>query len=263
MTTFEEALYNYGSIPEILEAYAASLRAEGGNRNLLHATKLLEYKDIISSKSHSALRKIFDNFYNVLNKEMPNLRFRIAGRRKSLISIEQKIRKNLKDNKSLDLIRDMLGVRIILLNGSEQNCYEVLDSLISCCLKNGFTICQDDNRVSDHDFLRKISPVLGHFHYGITDYIHEPKENGYKSLHVIFRNSSGFCFEVQIRTFEMHCNATHNGANHEDYKIAKYGELKFDRTKIKIPGYFAKDTCIIDLVGLEQATEVLQRNKNF
>lgn len=265
MTTFEEALYSNDSIPDVLDAYAGMLRTQGGNRNFLHATKILEYKGIINARSHTELRRIFDKFYNLLLKETPELRFRLAGRRKSLISIEQKIRRNLGLNKSLDLIRDMLGVRIILLNGNPEDCYTVLEKLISCCITEGFTICEENSHNSEESLLSSKSPILGHFYYGITDYIGDPKESGYQSLHATFRNSSGFCFEVQVRTFDMHCNSINGTANHNDYKESKYEVLKFDRSKIQIPGYYSSSdgSSIIDLIGLENSLEVLQRNKSF
>lgn len=264
MTLFEEALYSEDSIPRVLETYATMLRNEGGNRDLLHANKILEYRNIISTRAHGTLRKIFDNFYNVLSKEMPYLRFRIAGRRKSLISVEQKVQRNIKLNKSLDLIRDMLGVRIILLNGSTEDCYAVLEKLISCCISDGFTICEENSHNSEEKVLQEKSPVLSLFHYGITDYIGDPKESGYQSLHATFRNSSGFCFEVQVRTFNMHCNAINGSAKHSEYRKLKYEELEFDRSKIKIPGYSClSDGTVMDLVGLEHALEVFQRNKSF
>ena len=263
MTLFEEALYSNDSIPDVLEAYSDKLRNVGGNRNLLHANKVLEYKDIISTRSHATLRKIFDKFYTILNRDMPHLRFRIAGRRKSLISVEQKIQRNLDLNKSLDLIRDMLGVRIILLNGNPEDCYAVLEKLISCCITEGFTICEENSHNSEEKFLQEKSPMLGHFYYGITDYIGFPKESGYQSLHATFRTSS-FCFEVQVRTFDMHCNTINGSANHAAYKNLKYESLEFDRSRIKIPGYSTfPDGSIMDLVGLEHALEIIQRNKSF
>lgn len=263
-TPFEKALYSQDSIPKVIEVYSNMLRQEGSNQSLLHANKILEYKNIISTRSHATLRKVFDNFYTLLNRELPDLRFRISGRRKSLISVEQKIQRNLELNKSLDLIRDMLGVRIILLNGTSELCYTVLEKLIQCCLEDGFTICEENSHNSEKETLQNHSLVLSTFNYGITDYISVPKETGYQSLHATFRNSSGFCFEVQVRTFGMHCAAVNGVANHSDYKNTKYKTLEFDRSKIIIPGYsLCPNGDIMDLVGLEHALEIIQRNKSF
>ena len=259
MTSFEKALYSNDSIPEVLAHYEELLRETKDLKDLAHATKLAEYRSIISNKSHNALRKIFDGFYNVLSKELPDLRFRIAGRRKSLVSVERKIQRNLSLNKSLDLIRDLLGVRIVLFDNNPNTCYQVLELFVQYCLEQGFTVCEEKLEKSSFEGF----PLLNQFHYGITDYIANPKPNTYQSLHAVFRNSSGFCFEVQIRSFDMHVDAAIGKASHEEYKNIKYPALEFDRSKIKIPGYQAIPEGIIDLVGLEYSVEILQRNKNF
>lgn len=265
MTQFEEALYTSDSIPDALTTYASLLRQGGDSKDLLHAAKLMEYKSIISSKSSSALRKIADDFYTKLSREMPELRFRIAGRRKSLISVEQKIQSNLEKGKSLDLIRDMLGIRIVLLNGTLDDCYTVTDKFISSCLADGFIICEEVSKICDKEILEKKVPTLDQFYYGITDYIAFPKKDtGYQSIHVVFRDPTGSCFEFQVRNFDMHVEADYGAAAHLDYKKKKYGNLNFDRTKVNIPGYaISPKGNIVDLIGLEYALELLQRNKSY
>ena len=235
------------------------LRKTGDLKDLAHATKLAEYRSIISNKSHNSLRKIFDSFYTILDKDFPDMRFRIAGRRKSLISVEKKILRNLQNNKSLDLIRDLLGVRIVLFDNNPNTCYQVMELFIQYCLEQGFTVCEETLETSHFEGF----PLLNQFHYGITDYIKNEKVNGYKSLHAVFRNSMGFSFEVQIRTFDMHIEAALGKASHEEYKKNKYPPLSFDRKKVQIPGYKSIPDGIIDLVGLEYSVEILQRNKNF
>lgn len=259
MTLFEQALYTNDSIPKVLSYYEELLRKTGDIKDLAHATKLAEYRSIISNKSHNALRKIFDGFYTVLDKEFPSMRFRIAGRRKSLISVEQKILRNLQNNESLDLIRDLLGVRIVLFDDNPTTCYQVLELFIQYCLGQGFTVCEETLEDSHFEGF----PLLNQFHYGITDYIANKKGNGYRSLHAVFRNSLGFSFEVQIRTFEMHVDAAIGKASHEEYKKSKYPPLNFDRSKVQIPGYKAIPEGPMDLIGLEYSVEILQRNKNF
>lgn len=264
MTQFEEALYTSDSIPDALTKYASLLRQGGDSKDLLHAAKLMDYKSIISTKSSSVLRKITDDFYGQLSREMPELRFRIASRRKSLISVEQKIQNNLKNRKSLDLIRDMLGIRIVLTNGTPDDCYMVAEKFISSCLADGYIVCEEISKICDKNILKKKSPTLAQFDYGITDYIAFPKEKtGYQSIHVVFRDTSGVCFEFQVRTFDMHVEADYGTAAHPKYKLEKYGRLEFDRTQISIPGYaISPKGNIVDLIGLEYALELSQRNKS-
>ena len=266
-TLFEEALYTRDSIPEALSYDSSLLRATGNPEDAIHANKIDEYRSIIFLKKHSAIRKMFDGFFNVLDKEMPDVRFRIAGRRKSLISFEEKICQDLALNKSLDIIRDMLGVRIILFDNNINTCYQVLELIIRYCFTAGYTICEKTK--GDNSHLKGISPFLAQYSYGITDYIKNSKDNGYQSLHVVFRNASGDCFEVQIRTFDMHVIASFGSANHVDYKDCIRDHISVDRTMIHMPGYSAQinpntgNIDVMDLIGVERSVEILQRNKAF
>jgi len=61
------------------------------------------------------------------------------------------------------------------------------------------------------------------------DYISQPKENGYQSLHLVAANEEDHKLEIQIRTKEMHLVAEEGIAAHWRYKD-EYGVLKKDRT---------------------------------
>ena len=265
---FLGAIYSSSSIPDAIDKYVEYLWSKADGKSYLHANKLKEYRELFSPNITLKLRSIFDGCYNELSENLPELRFRISARRKSLISLEQKIRKNLSENKSLDLIRDMLGARIVLLNGTEKDCYKVMDLLIGLCLINGYTICEENlaNTVSPFIAANKEKYLfLNQFYYGLTDYIDKPKDNGYKSLHVVFKNRAGRFFEVQVRTFEMHVAAAIGCSNHEDYKKEKYEEIKFDGEKIDMPGYYCPlpSGGSMDLIGLQYSLELLNRNKTF
>lgn len=43
---------------------------------------------------------------------------------------------------------------------------------------------------------------------GGKDYIHYPKDSGYRSIHLIFKSEDGFSIELQIRTYAQHAWAT-------------------------------------------------------
>jgi GTP pyrophosphokinase len=56
---------------------------------------------------------------------------------------------------------------------------------------------------------------------GISDFIAQPKPNGYRSIHTKVFDHRGQIFEVQIRTDEMHLEAEYGAAAHFAYAEAK------------------------------------------
>lgn len=76
---------------------------------------------------------------------------------------------------AIEQIHDIFAFRILL--ETEEECYLALSAL--------------------H---RRFEPLLLRF----KDYIAEPKDNGYQSLHTCIRAPGGLVYEVQIRTVAMH-----------------------------------------------------------
>jgi len=110
----------------------------------------------------------------------------VAGRSKHIYSIWRKMRR-----KNLDFseIYDIRAFRILV--PSVQDCYLVLGIV--------------------HSLWR-------HIPYEFDDYIANPKENGYRSLHTAVIGPEGKVMEVQIRTKEMHEEAELGVCAHWRYK---------------------------------------------
>lgn len=273
------ALYEATSIPEAIYKYEASLLALEDVQSIAHARRLRRYHDeIVDLKYLSRLRSNFNEIYNLINTSYPDVRFVIDGRRKSFISTDNKILKLQQDNQSLDLLRDTSGFRIMLFGNNSpeliSKCYLIMNDIIIHFIKKGLTLCEADPvsqtknfNPSKHPniFVPSKSEISKDFICGIKDYVRFPKENGYQSIHVVFRGSTGECFEIQIRTFDMHLYAESGYAKHSQHKLQRYGKtFSFDREKIHIPGYgVAEDGTIYDFVGLEEGLKILKRQKTF
>ena len=123
----------------------------------------------------------------------------IEGRVKSLYSLYKKM---YVGNKNFNDIYDKYAVRVII--DDKDSCYIVLGII--------------------HDLF---TPLPNR----VKDYIANPKENMYQSLHTTVLGQEGIPFEVQIRTWSMHINAEYGIAAHWKYKDGKdqIESTKFDK----------------------------------
>jgi GTP pyrophosphokinase len=128
---------------------------------------------------------------------------KIYGRAKKYSSLHKK----LKEKQSLNKIYDLVALRIITKNVGE--CYEILSLLH-----------RNFEQIGDR----------------VKDYIENPKDNGYQSIHTTLHDSRlKFDFEVQIRTAEMHEFAEYGVASHWSYKqgVAVESSSFLDKDRMK------------------------------
>jgi guanosine-3',5'-bis(diphosphate) 3'-pyrophosphohydrolase len=123
--------------------------------------------------------------------EAEGIEAEVTGRVKHLYSIHNKMQRYQADGRSLDEIHDLLALRVLV--NSTADCYKALG-------------------VAHQTWI----PIPGSF----DDYIANPKESLYQSLHTAVMGPGAHPFEIQIRDHEMHEVAEYGVAAHWQYKEA-------------------------------------------
>ncbi|MGZ8951383.1 MAG: RelA/SpoT family protein, partial [Methylobacter sp.] len=140
------------------------------------------------SDSRAQRENCVNKFITLLQEKLAaeGISAKIYGRPKHIYSIWKKM---LRKQLDIDELYDLLAVRIIV------------DSLTACYATLGVV----------HSLWQTIPKEF-------DDYIANPKENGYQSLHTVVIDSDGNRIEVQIRTQQMHDFAELGVAAHWSYK---------------------------------------------
>lgn len=137
------------------------------------------------------LNDMKDSIANLLKEN--NIEFTIKGRVKNIYSIYNK----LCSGKKWEEIYDILAIRILL--ESEEDCFQVAGLIHS-----------------------KYQQIPSRY----KDYINNPKENTYQSLHTTIIGSDKKIYEIQLRTRQMNINAEKGTASHLLYKMQKKNHKK-------------------------------------
>ncbi len=144
---------------------------------------ILERLDASSEELNDLLIEMKESISDILTQN--GINFKIKGRVKSVHSLYNK----MDNGKRWNDIYDILALRVFV--DTEQDCYLTIGLIHS-----------------------KFRPMPKRF----KDYIANPKENMYQSLHTTVFGPEGHLFEVQVRTYEMDEIAEKGIASHWSYK---------------------------------------------
>lgn len=138
-----------------------------------------------------------ENITEIINKVRQQLvkhgiKAKVEGRPKRKYSLYKKLLRP-EINRDINLIHDLMAVRVITSDTS--SCYQALGTV--------------------HQYWKPV-PYLG-----ISDFIAQPKPNGYRSIHTKVFDNKGNIVEIQIRSEEMHLQAEYGAAAHFAYAQAK------------------------------------------
>ena len=132
--------------------------------------------------------------------EKAGIKAEVSGRPKHIYSIGEKIAQYAAQNKEVGEIYDLFALRLLV--NEVQDCYAALGVLHA-----------------------KWHPLPGQF----DDYIANPKDNLYRSIHSTVLCEDASPVEVQIRTHEMHRLAEYGVAAHWLYKEGNAPDILFEK----------------------------------
>lgn len=159
----------------------------------------------IFPEDYQWLKKYSASYYKEINKYIKKLKGEVVksliergieaqvhGRTKHLYSLYKKLCRP-EINKDIEKIYDLVALRIIVKTIEE--CYATLGII--------------------HELYKPVPAK------GISDFIAQPKPNGYRSIHTTVFGPGGRITEIQIRTEEMHQQAEDGIAAHWYYSVQK------------------------------------------
>ena len=184
--------------------------------------ELTEALNLYMEERNSNMQIVIDKLKEQMKSICPNAV--VYGRQKQLFSIAKKLQSK---NMGVSTIKDIYGRNNFLnaitetVSFNENKLNQIMDILAVRILVDSVDEC--------YTALGRVFTIfkpLGNF----KDYIANPKENGYQSLHTAIVLENGDPVEVQIRTFDMHTYAEYGFAAHWAYKEKR----KVDESGVKI-----------------------------
>lgn len=161
-----------------------------------------EYKEVVknSQKYYEHAERTINKMQKTLLREFKKEGLKdveVKGRKKHYYSLWKKLQRSSVHG-DFEKIHDIVAFRVLVNN--VRQCYETLGIV--------------------HANFKPVPKMT------LSDFIAQPKSNGYQSLHTkVFANGSGIV-EVQIRTHKMHAEAEHGAAAHWAYSENKSEDTK-------------------------------------
>jgi GTP pyrophosphokinase len=198
--TAQETMEIYAPLASRLGIYQIKWELENLAFKYLNPEKYDEVLQLVESKSSTReryVRQVDKTLREEIEKQ--GIEAEIQGRAKHLFSIYQKMQKYAAQGKTFNEIYDLLALRVLV--NSVADCYGVLGIV--------------------HGLWR---PIPGQF----DDYIANPRDGVYQSLHTTVMCDGAKPLEVQIRTHEMHQLAEFGVAAHWRYKEGSKPDIRFE-----------------------------------
>lgn len=185
-----ETLEIYAPLANRLGVWQIKWELEDLSFRYMEPDRYREVAELLASK-RAARETFIEDCATALREALSSagIEAEITGRAKHIYSIHQKMQRYAQQGKSFDQIYDLLALRVFV--DTVQECYHVLGIV--------------------HSIWR---PIPGQF----DDYIANPKDSMYQSLHTTVIATGARPFEIQIRTHEMHRVAEYGVAAHWRYK---------------------------------------------
>ena len=195
-----ETLDIYAPLAHRLGIWDIKWRLEDLAFSYLQPAKYQEISRLLTSKREER-EKYIDQVCQVLKEalEKEGIAAEVTGRPKHIYSIFQKIEKYAQQGKEFGQIYDLFALRILV--PEVKDCYSTLGVI--------------------HGLLH---PIRGEF----DDYIANPKDNMYQSLHTTVMYQGNTPLEIQVRSYAMHQVSEYGVAAHWRYKEGEAKDLHFE-----------------------------------
>jgi GTP pyrophosphokinase len=186
----QETLEIYAPLAHRLGMYQVKWQLEDLSFRYLEPKQYHKIARLVATR-REARESFIIEVTTTLKKELDKsgIKAEVTGRPKHIYSIYEKMTRYSAQGRDFGHIHDLLALRILVHTISD--CYQALGTV--------------------HNLWH---PMPEEF----SDFIANPKENGYQSLHTTVLCKGTTPLEIQIRTFEMHRLADYGVASHWRYK---------------------------------------------